>query len=214
MEPAGHRREQGQPDWVLYRVDPAAMEPAGHRREQLKSGRCWRPVRSPQWSPPVIGGSSLLISGYRAGRRRPQWSPPVIGGSSRQHRGGGPGGRRAAMEPAGHRREQRASATRPTATWTCRNGARRSSAGAASCAAPCTSWTTGRNGARRSSAGAASILDKWTGADPAAMEPAGHRREQTPVRGVGTVPHGDAAMEPAGHRREQGEYGGPARSRT
>ena len=34
----------------------------------------------PQWSPPVIGGVTLLIFQNDVPRKMPQWSPPVIGG--------------------------------------------------------------------------------------------------------------------------------------
>jgi hypothetical protein len=36
----------------------------------------------PQWSPPVIGGSTGLIPVYWDGLPLPQWSPPLNGGST------------------------------------------------------------------------------------------------------------------------------------
>ena len=83
------------------------MEPAGERREHYSRYvlPCW--VGSPQWSPPVNGGSNHqenrvgvhhhIAAMEPAGERReqrtrgfcgsegiapPQWSPPVNGGSS------------------------------------------------------------------------------------------------------------------------------------
>ncbi len=37
----------------------------------------------PQWSPPLIGGSTLYVmGGWAHYLRQPQWSPPLIGGST------------------------------------------------------------------------------------------------------------------------------------
>ena len=112
MEPAVDRREQpvrrpAASDLTML----AAMEPAVEGGTQLAA-----PLRSrercdmPQWSPPLIGGSSAgLLAGLTrshpaamepavdrreqpraAGRRQrqwpPQWSPPSIGGNSQATR--------------------------------------------------------------------------------------------------------------------------------
>ena len=84
----------------------------------------------PQWSPPVIGGSRCARAHQAPAQVKPQWSPPVIGGSSVVRRHALNERDEAAMEPAGHRREQPAGTAGRSAGSAGRNGARRSSAGA------------------------------------------------------------------------------------
>ena len=38
---------------------------------------------TPQWSPPLIGGSTTTETSASDGGKTPQWSPPLIGGSTR-----------------------------------------------------------------------------------------------------------------------------------
>ena len=180
MEPAGHRREQ-----------PAAPRrrsgrPAGRNGARRSSAGAEgirdetdRYLDLPQWSPPVIGGSSILRRTMHFLDDWPQWSPPVIGGSS--------------LDPGQMDRR------RPR-----RNGARRSSAGAdprSGCRHR--SPRRRRNGARRSSAGAGGIwgtgevenmMPQWS--PPVIGGSSGRPQRQDEA-------HDDAAMEPAGHRREQ-----------
>ena len=59
----------------------------------------------PQWSPPLNGGSTIMVNAAQTQEIAPQWSPPPNGGSTT------PGDvqfnreRHAAMEPAAERRE-------------------------------------------------------------------------------------------------------------
>ena len=59
------------------------MEPAGERREHLVLGTAYKQVHTPQWSPPLNGGSTgpafLDTHGFFL---EPQWSPPLNGGST------------------------------------------------------------------------------------------------------------------------------------
>ena len=58
MEPAVDRREHTHGTDVFVGDSVAAMEPAVDRREHLKDTTCDRRFRPPQWSPPLIGGST------------------------------------------------------------------------------------------------------------------------------------------------------------
>ncbi len=59
------------------------MEPAGNRREHPSPlGVAVDGTPLPQWSPPVIGGSTGTYGGLAIRGNVPQWSPPVIGGST------------------------------------------------------------------------------------------------------------------------------------
>ena len=56
----------------------AAMEPASDRREHPTQIVLDEDIKEPQWSPPVTGGNTWLIT-TTAGNT-PQWSPPLTGG--------------------------------------------------------------------------------------------------------------------------------------
>ena len=59
MEPAGYRREHLLTTvFDFYPPAVAAMEPAGYRREHSCAARAAARIGVPQWSPPVIGGST------------------------------------------------------------------------------------------------------------------------------------------------------------
>ena len=131
MEPADDRREH-----LSVRLqggaspDHAAMEPADDRREHTFAYWHWPGTSWPQWSPPMIGGSTIKGRGDRITLFMPQWSPPMIGGSTRMDSRRDAALREAAMEPADDRREHSAGRPWSSRTWRCRNGARRLSAGA------------------------------------------------------------------------------------
>src|SRR5487761_1033055 len=80
MEPVVDRREHGLPLRRLQHGAPAAMGPAVDRREHRITGRAQGVLPAPQWSPPLIGGSTLRGGYVDCAGDLPQWSPPLIGG--------------------------------------------------------------------------------------------------------------------------------------
>jgi hypothetical protein len=83
------------------------MEPAGKSAGRLRRRRCTRAgAFRPQWSQPVIGGTTLR-SLVTASRQciLPQWSPPPTGGNTCHGEALLGHGDVAAMEPAAERRE-------------------------------------------------------------------------------------------------------------
>ena len=60
----------------------AAMEPAVDRREHHSHGVNAGQGAVPQWSPPLIGGSTDFPFAAVSTVLLPQWSPPLIGGST------------------------------------------------------------------------------------------------------------------------------------
>lgn len=121
MEPADYGREHDNDGLERGRVGAAAMEPVGYGREHPAPPELFEPVvMRPQWSPPVMGESTVPDCGTQIGNAvrngarllwgestpaavespvtaaiAPQWSPPVMGGSTRR-----PGGTRHAGTPA------------------------------------------------------------------------------------------------------------------
>jgi hypothetical protein len=82
------------------------MEPAAERREHAYALRnCVALYSTPQWSPPLGGGSTGEIFLGLVGSWWPQWSPPSDDGSTRDPSDRGPVQPRTAMEPAIERRE-------------------------------------------------------------------------------------------------------------
>lgn len=60
MEPAGERRDDAAQELPAGAIQEAAMEPAAERRDD-PSGHCISaPVRGPQWSLPVSGGTTFI----------------------------------------------------------------------------------------------------------------------------------------------------------
>jgi hypothetical protein len=161
------------------------------------------PFWIPQWSPPVIGGSTESGPAMLNSARRPQWSPPVIGGSIRQGTGANRLRCRTAMEPASDRREhadqdpgvqrrRRGTAMEPPLIG-------RSTAGMTSAwtwlALP--QWSPPVFGGSIAKPGLDGALDGL-----AAMEPAGDRRETWDLPDQLRVRTRRTAMESAGYRRE------------
>ena len=60
---------------------------------------------SPQWSPPLNGGSIAINETMQAYGTLPQWSPPLNGGNTRTRRESPGHGGAVAMEPAAERQE-------------------------------------------------------------------------------------------------------------
>ena len=87
------------------------MEPAVDRREHPNPPVIADLTASPQWSPPLIGGSTFTTSGVVPAVSPPQWSPPLIGGSTTISHDPAFTEAVAAMEPAVDRREHRRAAT-------------------------------------------------------------------------------------------------------
>ena len=102
MEPAVERRERRSGSGTSWRSGSAAMEPAeGTAGAPLsRKNKMWS-AWSPQWSPPVTRGNTILAQGAGLNYLLPQWSPPSNGGSTAPLRCPGP------------------------SAETCRNGARR-----------------------------------------------------------------------------------------
>ena len=155
------------------------MEPAGYRREHHPSLPPRGRISGPQWSPPVIGGSTRILFDWPNGIVvGPQWSPPVIGGSTLIDKKCLELHQMAAMEPAGYRREHVVDDVRPDAGHRAAMepaGYRREHP---ACTSPATPSRQSRNGARRLSAGARDrVHPPLVPVPAAAMEPAGYRRE-------------------------------------
>ena len=74
---------QGVCDW------PAAMEPAIHGREQTAPSGIARKTASPQWSPPLKGGSTAAGGTGHEPRERAAMEPALDG---REHGYGNPTG--------------------------------------------------------------------------------------------------------------------------
>ena len=59
------------------------MEPAVERREHVDTNRSHVAyLATPQWSPPLDGGSTYRLMGRPLIVSEPQWSPPLNGGST------------------------------------------------------------------------------------------------------------------------------------
>lgn len=58
MEPAGNRQEHRRVRLGAARTDRAAMEPIGYQREPTTTAGGAITIYEPQWSPPIIGGST------------------------------------------------------------------------------------------------------------------------------------------------------------
>src|SRR5579859_1986037 len=84
------------------------MEPAVYRREHPTSDARGIPQDMSQWSPPFIGGSTIVAARMTGEEIESQWSPPFIGGSTLMHNCPSCGLAHVAMEPAVYRREHRA----------------------------------------------------------------------------------------------------------